>query len=172
MEIELSPELQAKLDRIASQQGRDSKSLVHEAVERLIGYDEWFVRQVEKGLEQTDRGELLEHEDVAARIGKFDLPRTASGLMRVRWTPAATDDLQNIANYLFEKTPEHAPGLIRKLYTAPSSLASFPNRGRVSKKEGTRELVLPSLPYMIIYNVRGDTIHVVRVLHGSQEWPS
>ena len=40
MEIKLSPELQAKLDRIASQQGRDVKSLVHEAVERLADYDE------------------------------------------------------------------------------------------------------------------------------------
>ena len=49
MEIELSPELQAKLDGIASQQGRDSKSLVHEAVERLVGYDEWFICQVETG---------------------------------------------------------------------------------------------------------------------------
>jgi len=68
MEIELSPELQAKLDRIASQQGRDSKSLVHEAVERLVGYDEWFLRQVEIGLAQIDRGELLEDKEVAARM--------------------------------------------------------------------------------------------------------
>jgi len=68
MEIELSPELQAKLDRIASQQGRDSKSLVHEAVERLVGYDEWFLRQVEIGLAQADRGELLEDKEVAARM--------------------------------------------------------------------------------------------------------
>jgi len=68
MEIELSPELQAKLERIASEQGRDSKSLVHEAVERLVGYDEWFIRQVEKGLAQVDRGEVLEDKEVAARI--------------------------------------------------------------------------------------------------------
>ena len=68
MEIELSPELQAKLDRIASEQGRDTKSLVHEAVERLVGYDEWFLRQVEIGLAQVDRGELLEDEEVAARM--------------------------------------------------------------------------------------------------------
>jgi predicted transcriptional regulator len=68
MEIELSPELQAKLDRIASQQGRDTKSLVKEAVERLIGYDEWFLRQVEIGLAQVDRGELLEDNEVAARM--------------------------------------------------------------------------------------------------------
>lgn len=68
MELKLSPELQAKLDRVASQQGRDSESLVHEAVERLVGYDEWFIQQVEKGLAQIDRGEVLEHEEVAARI--------------------------------------------------------------------------------------------------------
>jgi predicted transcriptional regulator len=68
MEIKLSPELQAKLDRIASQQGRDSESLVHEAVERLADYDDWFIRQVEKGLAQVDRGEVVEHEEVAARM--------------------------------------------------------------------------------------------------------
>ena len=71
MEIKLSPELQAKLDRIASQQGRDTESLVQEAVERLADYDEWFIGQVEKGLAQIDRGEVLEHEEVAARIEKL-----------------------------------------------------------------------------------------------------
>ena len=68
MEIELSPELQAKLERVASQQGRDTKSLLHEAVERLVSYDEWFLRQVEEGLAQADRGELVEHEEVVARV--------------------------------------------------------------------------------------------------------
>jgi predicted transcriptional regulator len=34
----------------------------------MIGYDEWFIRQVEIGLAQADRGELLEHEQVVARM--------------------------------------------------------------------------------------------------------
>jgi addiction module RelE/StbE family toxin len=83
--------------------------------------------------------------------------------MRLRWTSAAADDLENIANYLFEKTPENAARLIRELYDAPSTLKSFPNRGRAGKKEGTRELVMPSLPYIIVYQVRGDTVHIVRI---------
>ena len=70
MKVNLTPELQAKLDRLAAQQGRDTESLVHEAVERLVGYDEWFIRQVEKGLAQIDRGEVLEHEEVAASMEK------------------------------------------------------------------------------------------------------
>lgn len=71
MKVNLTPELQAKLDQLAAQQGRDAESLVHEAVERLVGYDEWFIRQVEKGLAQIDRGEVLEHEEVAARVEKL-----------------------------------------------------------------------------------------------------
>lgn len=70
MEVKLSPELQAKLDSVAAQQGRDSASLVHEAVERLVGYDEWFIRQVEEGLAQIDRGEVVEHDEVAAPMEK------------------------------------------------------------------------------------------------------
>jgi predicted transcriptional regulator len=68
MQVNLPPELQAKLDRIAAQEGRDPESLVNEAVERLVSYDEWFVRQVERGLAQVERGEILEHEEVVAKV--------------------------------------------------------------------------------------------------------
>jgi predicted transcriptional regulator len=71
MELHLSPELQAKVDRIAAQEGRDAQSLVQEAVERLVGYDEWFLREVEKGLSQIERGEVLEHEEVGSRLEKL-----------------------------------------------------------------------------------------------------
>jgi predicted transcriptional regulator len=70
MKVNLTPELQAKIDRLAAEQGRDTESLVHEAVERLVGYDEWFIRQVEQGLAQIPRGEVLEHDEVAARMEK------------------------------------------------------------------------------------------------------
>ncbi len=50
MNVEIEPELGAKLQRMASQQGRDPEALVHEALERFVDYDEWFMREVEKGL--------------------------------------------------------------------------------------------------------------------------
>jgi predicted transcriptional regulator len=68
MQVNLPPELQAKLDRIAAQQGREPESLVNEAVERLVGYDDWFIREVEKGLAQVERGEVLEHEQVVVKV--------------------------------------------------------------------------------------------------------
>ncbi len=71
MEVKLTPELEAKLDSMAAKQGRDAQSLVAEAVERLVNYDEWFVREVEKGLAQIERGEFVEHEEVGLRLEKL-----------------------------------------------------------------------------------------------------
>lgn len=68
MEVTLSPDLQAKLARVAHDRGTDAQALAREAIERLVDYDDWFVREVEKGLAQIDRGQTLSHEEVGARL--------------------------------------------------------------------------------------------------------
>ena len=68
MELHFPPE--GKLARIAAEQGRNTESLVFEAVERLVGYDEWFVGEVEAGFSAADRGEFVEHADVLAMIDR------------------------------------------------------------------------------------------------------
>ena len=70
MEIPLSPDLQAKVSRLAAQQGRASEALIVEAVERMVSYDEWFLREVDKGLAAADRGDLVDHQDVRKMIDK------------------------------------------------------------------------------------------------------
>ena len=91
--------------------------------------------------------------------------------MQLRWTQEAANDLERIANYLLMHAPEHAAELIRHVYDAPTALLTFPNRGRPGKKDGTRELVLTPLPYIVVYTIRGEVIFIVRVLHGAQRWP-
>lgn len=68
VEVPLTPDLQAKLARLAAQEGRASEVLVIEAVERLVGYDEWFFREVEKGLAAAERAEFTDHEEVGEII--------------------------------------------------------------------------------------------------------
>jgi predicted transcriptional regulator len=70
MEVHFTPDLQGKLARIAAEQGRDAESVVREAVERFVSYDEWFVREVDKGLAAAERGELVEHGDVRKLIDR------------------------------------------------------------------------------------------------------
>jgi toxin ParE1/3/4 len=91
--------------------------------------------------------------------------------MQLRWTEEAARDLEHIADYLTEHVPERAALLLHALFEAPSTLLSFPHRGRPGRKPDTRELVLSPLPYILVYTVRGDTIFVVRILHGAQQWP-
>ena len=64
----LNTDLQAKLIRLAAHQGRASEVLVVEAVERLVNYDEWFLREVEKGLAAADRGEFVDQSDLSKPI--------------------------------------------------------------------------------------------------------
>jgi predicted transcriptional regulator len=68
MNVNFPPDVQAKLDRDAAQQGRDAESLVQEAVERLLDFDEWFARQVEDGLSAADCGEFVEHDEIGKLI--------------------------------------------------------------------------------------------------------
>lgn len=91
--------------------------------------------------------------------------------MQLRWSVEAASDLERITNYLFEETPQHAPELVRAIYEAPSSLLTFPHRGRAGKKQNTRELVLSPLPYIVVYRIAGDAVHILRILHGAQRWP-
>ena len=41
-----------------------------EAIDRSLDYENWFIQEVEKGLAQDAPGELIEHEEVVARIEK------------------------------------------------------------------------------------------------------
>jgi predicted transcriptional regulator len=68
MEVNLAPELQAKLTRLAADRGSDPGALVQEAIERMVDYDEWFVRELEKGVASADRDELIDHEDIGKLI--------------------------------------------------------------------------------------------------------
>ena len=69
--------------------------------------------------------------------------------MHVRWTPAAADDLEQIAGYWKEHNPSAAQATVVKLYDAAQSLRQFPYRGRTGREAGTRELVVSPLPYVI-----------------------
>ena len=92
-------------------------------------------------------------------------------MIHLRWTAAAAEDLQNITDYLFDKTPENGARLVRRIYDVPSELKTFPNRGRPGKKQGTRELLVPSLPYIVVYRLSHDVLYIVRILHAAQAWP-
>ena len=88
--------------------------------------------------------------------------------MRIRWTPAAAADLEAISNYLKDRHPDYWQPTVIKLYDGIRSLKELPNRGRPGREEGTRELLFPPLPYVVVYRVKDSSVEVLRIFHGAR----
>lgn len=74
MEIELLPRQVAELTEIATQTGRGTDELVRQAVDQMISENEWLRQQAEIGIEQIERGDFLEEEEMAMRVERMLRP--------------------------------------------------------------------------------------------------
>lgn len=91
--------------------------------------------------------------------------------MRVSWSDAAVSDLAAVLLYIAVDDKAAAFRVVDKLEAAGERLADFPMRGRIGRISGTRELVVPSTNYILIYEISGDELQILRAVHGAQEWP-
>jgi len=91
--------------------------------------------------------------------------------MRIRWTPAAADDLEHIKDYLIEHYPHLARSTVLELYEAIRSLKTLPQRGRPGREPGTHELVFSRLPYIAVYRIKEQTVEVLHIYHAAQNRP-
>jgi predicted transcriptional regulator len=78
MEVNLSADLQGKLTRAAGRRGVSPEVVIREAIERAVDYDDWFIREVEKGLAQVDAGQVLTHDAVGSRLNQKVAERPAN----------------------------------------------------------------------------------------------
>ncbi|MBY5318722.1 type II toxin-antitoxin system mRNA interferase toxin, RelE/StbE family [Rhizobium johnstonii] len=91
--------------------------------------------------------------------------------MRLVWARYALSDRENIFTYIEIENPRAAVHVDQKIVLAVRRLVEFPESGRPGRIAGTRELVIPSTPYIAAYVVHEDRIRILRVLHGAQIWP-
>jgi toxin ParE1/3/4 len=91
--------------------------------------------------------------------------------MEIRWSPEAAADFAGIIEYVRTQKLSAADRIAHTVYDTVTSLESFSRRGRPGRIEGTRELVLAPLPFVVVYRITQNVVEVVRVLHGSQRWP-
>src|SRR4029077_2230834 len=92
-------------------------------------------------------------------------------VMRIRWTRAAAEDLEHIKDHLTEHHTQLAQSKVLELYETIHSLKTSPRRGRLGREEGTRELVLSRLPYIVAYRINEQAVEVLHIFHGAQNRP-
>ncbi|HYD70919.1 type II toxin-antitoxin system RelE/ParE family toxin [Azospirillum sp.] len=93
-------------------------------------------------------------------------------MMRVRWTGPARRDFLGICDWIDARNPQAAERVGRRILDVADRLAALPGMGRTGRVEGTREFAVPGLPYVIVYaNDDGESVVILRVLHGAMRWP-
>lgn len=80
-------------------------------------------------------------------------------------------NLTLVRDYISKDSPDAAARVAAKLLDVTARLEQFPQSGRLGRLKGTRELVIPELPYIIPYRVVDDVILILSVIHTSRRWP-
>jgi predicted transcriptional regulator len=70
MNLQVPPELEAKLARLAVETGRTADQVALDLLASSMDHDGWFRAEVEKGRAAAREGSLIDHDDVAARIDR------------------------------------------------------------------------------------------------------
>ncbi|MGV1100883.1 type II toxin-antitoxin system RelE/ParE family toxin [Thiovibrio sp. JS02] len=91
--------------------------------------------------------------------------------MRIKWSRLALLDLDAIGAFVAADSPAAAVDIVVQVIRSVSLLADQPGIGRAGRVPGTRELLVPGLPYIVPYRVKDGVVEVLRVYHASRKWP-
>jgi predicted transcriptional regulator len=71
MEVHFNPDQMIRLSQIAAHEGVETEQLVRDAALSLLQDDASFREAVRRGVEQADRGEFIEEDEMDARIQRM-----------------------------------------------------------------------------------------------------
>ncbi|MBU7006032.1 type II toxin-antitoxin system RelE/ParE family toxin [Phosphitispora fastidiosa] len=94
---------------------------------------------------------------------------------RVKYAPAAVDDMDEIFSYISKDNAAAAESLLDKLNDDIGNLAEFPNMGSVLSEDeftlvnrGYRFIVIH--PYLVFYRIIKNTVIIHRILHSRRDY--
>lgn len=90
--------------------------------------------------------------------------------MEVLWLKEAIQDLKEIGQFIEADDPAAAYRVLTKIETSGNSLLHNPHLGRPGRVDKTRELIVPGLPYILPYYIKGKQIRILAVMHTSRKW--
>jgi toxin ParE1/3/4 len=91
--------------------------------------------------------------------------------VRVEWRAKAREDALDLAEYINIDSPAAAIAVLEEIHQQVAMLAEHPHMGRPGRVRGTRELVINWTPCVAAYQVAGDVVTILRVLHAARKWP-
>lgn len=89
--------------------------------------------------------------------------------MKVRYTPRAFSDLEDIRSYIAQFSPQGAGRVVAVIEKLAARLADLPDSGQPFPDLEARVLFSTRYPYRIYYRVRGDEVSVLHIRHAAQK---
>ena len=89
--------------------------------------------------------------------------------MKLLFSHRFRQELRGEYHFLCELNPEAAIVVRQRIIKSILRLKRFPESGRAWRLAGCRELVLPGLPYIIIYQIDDDTVTIASLFYPSRE---
>ena len=90
--------------------------------------------------------------------------------MKLFWTREAVEDRRTIYDYIEAENPRAALALDELFSDLADLLPTNPQLGKSGRVSGTRELVVHR-HYILVYDIEGQAVRVLRVLHSAMLWP-
>jgi len=66
--VRIPPEKQRQLDALAQVLDRSRNWIVSDAIDQYLDVQAWQIAQIQHGVEEADRSELVPHEEVSAEV--------------------------------------------------------------------------------------------------------
>jgi toxin ParE1/3/4 len=89
--------------------------------------------------------------------------------MKLRFTPRATQDLIDIADYIRERNPNASLRVRAAILDSLQDIALFPEAGRRQKLEGVRKFVTRKYSYLCTLDPIAEEIVILAIRHPARE---
>ncbi len=87
------------------------------------------------------------------------------------WSRQAVADPEKLRRHIEAHDPSAASKVATRILEAVRQLEQFPGMGRPGRIAGTRELVVKQMPYLVVYRIGREAVHLLRIFHTRQQWP-
>jgi toxin ParE1/3/4 len=89
--------------------------------------------------------------------------------MRVRYSRRALSQLASVYEFLCERSPAGAHHVTESIKMTAARLEELPRLGKTTDESDVYLIVEPEFLYRIFYELRGDDVFVIRILHRAQD---
>jgi toxin ParE1/3/4 len=88
--------------------------------------------------------------------------------MKIRFTPRAAADLDDIFAYVAKENPRAAADLVDKITVAVQRLGRFPDLGHATNPAGRQVVTVARTRYRVFYRVRENEVRILTIRHTSR----